>query len=463
MQKKTNDRASFGQKIAWSFGSVADQIMQNGINMLALPLYNLTLGVDPRLLGIALAIPRFIDAITDPLMGNLSDNFRSKWGRRKPFILFGGLGCAVSFLMLWCPPATLDKTGLFAYFTGIAIVYYLAYTVFAVPRNALGFELSGDYKDRNVLFAINAIVASATGMLLPWLYKLSFHPLFAGAERNELVGVRWVALFCAGFIILSILPSVLFNKESPKGLHQEKINFIRAVKTTLSSRPFLIVVTITFVVLLSVMLVGPMAIYINTYYICDGDKEMGAYWGGIVGTIQALTGLLSAPLIASLAKRFGKMRVLSSGLLIGIFGFVSTWWTYNPAYPWLQIFSMMLIQPGIGCVWVLNGSMIADICDADELRTGLRREGMFGAIFTFLTKLGGSSVTLVAGYLLVFAGYVDGENVTPETIFNLRAYFAFLPAVLIALCLFAAARYPLTERKMLEIKEQLKKRDENCE
>ena len=463
MQQKTNDRASFGQKLAWSFGSVADQIMQNGINMLALPLYNLTLGVDPRLLGIALAVPRFIDAVTDPVMGNLSDNFRSKWGRRKPFILFGGLGCALSFLMLWCPPTALSKTGLFAWFLGIAIIYYIAYTVFAVPRNALGFELSGDYKDRNMLYAVNAVVASATGMLLPWLYKLSFNPLFAGVERNEVAGVRWVALICAVLIALSVLPAVLFNRESEKALHQQKIHFLKAAGITLQTRPFLVVVLITFVVLLSVMLVGPMAIYINTYYLCDGDKEMGAYWGGIVGTVQAFSGLISAPLIAALAKRFGKMRVLAGGLLLGIIGFVSTWWTYQPAYPWMQVFSMLMIQPGIGCVWVLNSSMIADVCDYDELQTGLRREGMFGAVFTFLTKLGGSSVTLVGGYLLVFAGYVDGESVTPETVFNLRAYFAFLPAVLIAICLFAAARYPLTEGRMVEIKEQLKQREERGE
>jgi GPH family glycoside/pentoside/hexuronide:cation symporter len=159
-----------------------------------------------------------------------------------------------------------------------------------------------------------------------------------------------------------------------------------------------------------------------------------------------------------LAKRFGKIRVLSGGLLVGIAGFVSTWWTYSPAYPWMQIFSMILIQPGIGCVWVLNGSMIADICDYDELSTGLRREGMFGAVFTLLTKLGGSSVTLVGGYLLVFAGYVDGQSVTPETVFNLRACFAFLPAILIALCLFAAARYSLAEEAVAGIKKQLELR-----
>ena len=459
MKNKVNGCVSFGEKLAWSFGSIADQIMTNGINMLALPLYNLTLGVDPRLLGFALAIPRFIDAITDPLMGNITDNFRSKWGRRKPFILFGGLGCSVSFFLLWCPPLFFQERGLFSYFLIMATVYYLIYTVFAVPRNALGFELSGDYKDRNSLFAVNAIVACGTGMLLPWLYKLSFIPLFAGAERNEVIGVRWVAFFCAILIIISVLPAVLFNKESGKASQQEKIHFIKAAKITLTTKPFIIIVIITFIVLLSVMLVGPMAIYINTYYLCNGDKELGAYWGGIVGTVQALSGLISAPVIAALAKRFGKMRVLISGLLVGVAGFISTWWMYNPAHPWLQIFSMILIQPGIGCVWVLSGSMIADICDYDELATGLRREGMFGAMFSFLCKIGGSSVTLLAGYMLVFAGYIDGENVTPETIFNLRAFFAFLPAVLIAFCLFVAVRYPLTEKAMIEIKEQLKKRE----
>jgi GPH family glycoside/pentoside/hexuronide:cation symporter len=441
----TPERLSFFKKCVWSFGSVADQFMTNGINSLAMPIYCISLGLDVRLLGLALAIPRFLDAVADPLMGNVSDNSRSRWGRRRPFIFAGGILCAIFFILLWCPPTAAPSKWLFAYFLGISIFYYLAYTVFSVPRNALGYELASDRRDRINLFAVNAVFAGATGLAIPWLYKLAFNPVFAGQEKNELLGARWVAIICGLLILASALPSVFLLSEKAAFKKQEKTPFFEAFRHAIGHRAFQCLTAIVFLVLLSVLLVGPLNLYIAIYYICGGDKETGAFWGGLAGTAQALSGIAAAPLIAKLAGRYSKIQVLSGGIIIAILGFVSTWWLYDPAHPWLQMGPGCLIQIGLGCVWVLNGAMIADICDDDEKKTGLRREGIFGAVFAFITKIAGSGVTLLAGFVLVGAGFVDAAHVTAATLWNLRVLYILIPTILLLIALLFIRKYPLAD------------------
>lgn len=446
------------RKVGWASGSVADQFMSNGINNLALPIYNISLGVSPILISWALALPRLFDAITDPIIGNFSDNTRSRWGRRRPYILVGAILCAITFALIWMPPAGLGHFGLFLYFLLFSLVYYLAYTIFAVPRQALGYELSPDYRERTNLFAINAVFAGCAGLLMPWMYKLSFHPMFAGEERNEVVGVRFVGIMVGVLIIASALPVVLLAKERFATIAQPKIRLLRATRLTLRNRPFQIIAGVVVFTLLSVMLVGPLNLYINIYYICDGDRERGAFWGGWAGSAQAASGLLATPFIAMIANRLGKRTTIACGLALAIAAYVSSWWLFNPDYPWLQIFFMVMIQPALMTVWILNGSIIADVCDHDELETGMRREGMFGAAFTLITKFASAGITLVAGYVLVLAGWRDESSVTPETLLNLRILFIVVPAIFLGVAIALVLRYPLSEAAVNAIREKLEAR-----
>ncbi len=456
---KTANPIPMIQKVSWSLGSVADQVMTNGINNLALPIYNISLGVSPILIGYALALPRIFDAVIDPVIGNYSDNARTRWGRRRPFIFAGSFLCAILFALLWMPPLGFGGTGLFVYFFAISMLYYVAYAVFAVPRAALGYELSTDYNERTSIFAMQAVFACVAGFGIPWLYKLSFHPLFAGPEKNEIVGVRWVAIIAGVLILLTALPGALFTKERARGMEQPAIGLLRAARLTVANGPFRIITGIVMLILLSVMLVGPMNLYINIYYICDGDKELGAFWGGWTGMVQALLGGLSAPLIAVISSRIGKRMTIFGGLVLAILGYILSWWLFTPAYPWLQVLFMVMLQPGLMTVWVLSGSILADICDFDDLKNGLRREGMFGAAYAFITKLASASITIVAGYMLVWAGYKDSAYVSPETVWNLRVLFIAVPVVLLSVALVLTLRFPITERVARQIRTQLDARN----
>lgn len=453
------ERVPLVQKVSWALGSVGDQVMTNGINNLALPIYNISLGVSPVLIGYALAIPRIFDAITDPVMGNYSDNTRTRWGRRRPYIFAGSFLCAILFALLWIPPLGFGTTGLFVYFLAVSILYYVAYTILAVPRAALGYELSTDYNERTAIFAMNAVFACVAGFGIPWLYKLSFHPFFAGPAKNEVIGVRWVGLIAGIIILITALPGALFTKERAQAMKQPAIGFAHAAQLTLANGPFRIITGVVVLILLAVMLAGPMNLYINIYYICDGDKEMGAFWGGWAGVVQALLGGLSAPLIAILSSRIGKRTTILSGLLLAIVGYVASWWLFTPQYPWLQVGFMIMLQPGLMTVWVLSGSILADICDFDDLETGLRREGMFGAAYAFITKLASASITILAGYMLVWAGYRDSAFVTPETVWNLRVLFIAVPVVFLIIATVLIWRFPITEQVARNIRAQLDARN----
>lgn len=452
------DKVPWTQKAGWALGSVGDQVMMNGFGTLALPIYNIGLGVSPVLLGYAMALPRILDAITDPIMGNLSDNTRTRWGRRRPYIFLGAILCALLFALLWFPPVSMAKPVIFGYFLLVSILFYLAYTIFAVPRGALGFEICTDYNDRTTLFAINAVFASLAGFGIPWLYKLSFHPLFAGPEKNEVIGVRWVAVIAGIVILLTCLPGAFFTRERESVQSQPQVNLFRAAGMTLKNRSFLIITGVVVLILLAIMVVSPMSMYINIFYVCGGDKELGAFWGGWAGVAQAVLGLASTPFIALLSRKTGKKATILAGLALAMAAYGASWWLFTPALPWLQVFFMFMVQPGLMTVWVLTGSIIADICDEDELINGLRREGMFGAANTFITKTAAACVTILAGYILVWAGYVDGASVTQQTLTNLRVLFIAVPLVLLTAAFSLILWFPITEKIARETRAALDER-----
>ena len=163
------NRVSTGQKVAWGIGGVADTLMANTLNQLVMPIYNVGLGVDARLVGIALGALRLLDAFTDPFMGNLSDNTRSRWGRRRPYIFAGAILGAVLYAMIWMPPSSLGETGLFVYLLVVSTLFFVAYTIFSIPFGALVFEMTPDTHERTRIISCRTFFLGAALIAIPWL------------------------------------------------------------------------------------------------------------------------------------------------------------------------------------------------------------------------------------------------------------------------------------------------------
>jgi glycoside/pentoside/hexuronide:cation symporter, GPH family len=472
MSKTSTDKLSFGQKIAYGMGAVAHNFIGNGIGALALPIYNIGLGVNAGLIGLALGIPRVLDAMLDPVMGHVSDNTRSRWGRRRPYIIFGGLAVGLLFALLWNPNPHWSTAVLSAFFLAITMLYYIMFTVWGIPYGALGFELSYDYYERTNVQAYKAFLAGVLGFALPWLYKMCFwswdklvacdagglgqriraltqHSAVKGAEVH---GAGIVGIIIGAFIIITaVIPALC--KEKTEVQSQEKIAFLPALKSTFKNKPYLIVTGISVLAFFGVFLVQPLALYVNIYYIFNGNKEAAATMSGWMGTIYGLTGVIVTPLVAKLANMLGKKQALIWSFVFYALGTVSIWWFYTPANPWLQVIPIFLFGPAWNCAMIVLPSMVADVCDLDELETGLRREGMYGAVNSWIVKLGIGAVTCVSGVVVTLVGVnPHAATQTVATLTSMRLAFIIIPVLFILGAIYLSVLYPLTEARAKEVR-----------
>ncbi len=448
-----NEKISAKTKLYYSFGAISEVIMANIIFQMSGPIYVQGLHVSPVLIGLAVSIPRLWDAFTDPLMGNISDNARFKWGRRKPFMFWGAMAAGIFCTLMWMPPDNLGSTGLFLYFLFISILFFTAYTVFSVPFNALGYELTNDYDQRTSVMSYKTFMMNVGSVvLLPWAFKLCTLDIFS----NEIIGARYVGALFGLVIFLAAAITVLFSKENLYAEKQPKIKLFDAFKYTISNKPFLCVNAIILVTLTGVFLAFPLLFYINMAFICPGNKDMTATYTGWYGTVYGLSGIALVPVINYFGQKFGKKKTLMTGIGIIIAGFIASWWLLTPDAPYLQLVFAFLASPGLSCVFILTSSMMADVCDLDELKTGLRREGMFGAVFGFLLKLGLSITLGLSGFILKWTGYDENLDVQVENVSrNLRVMFALLPILLLIISFIIVLYYPLNKKRMYEIREKL--------
>ena len=191
-------------------------------------------------------IPRFWDAISDPIAGYISDNTRSRWGRRRPYIVVGGVGVAIFFVLIWTVPTGLGEYGIFAYFLAMSLLFYTAVTVFSVPLVALGYEMTDDYHERTRLFAYGSFIGNVFAILTPWMYHLANLKVFT----NEVEGMKTVSIGVAAIILTSGLVAGCVCKERKfaQVQKQEKIRFWPSIKMTMTNRTYLRLIGIVFCV-----------------------------------------------------------------------------------------------------------------------------------------------------------------------------------------------------------------------
>jgi glycoside/pentoside/hexuronide:cation symporter, GPH family len=441
------------QKSSWALGSVADVYMTNALNYLAHPIYNMGLGVDPRMLGWALGLPRIWDAISDPLMGHISDNTRSRWGRRKPFIFVGAILCMIMFVAIWNPPKSLSVEGLGWYFLVATFLYYTAYTIFLVPWGALGMELTSDYHERTQVQAFKTVFQAVGGLGLGTMWLLAQK----WGDGDDVVGVGIVGWVFGSLILICGMMSAIFCKEEVGGTQHEKMAFWPSIKSTFSNRVFLILVGATIFLMLGIFMVNSFAKYINVYYVYGGNKESVAKLDMYANFAFQGAGIALIPAITALSRRIGKKRTLITGLCMVSVAYGTSWFCYTPNYPYLQLVTLALAAPGLSCMWTLASAMMADICDMDELATGRRREGMFGASYSWACKAGISITMIMSGYMLQWSGFDAAIEVQPEAVItNMRLLYMIVPVLFVGTAALLVAFYPLTEEKVKEIQAELK-------
>lgn len=629
---RPEDRISFKQKSAYSVG-----MFVNNLQAAALPamvvILNLGLGMDVFLVGLIGSIPRIFDAISDPVMGYISDNYRSRWGRRRPFIFAGALLAGLIFAIMWqVPPgyidifgkdpikqhqiisaetreAVIDKDGgisisyneenpdvsfelygpgllskksgsgfstningypqvemnvkipdyksmqivvneakgdetgnpesyfvdlipeksqdkkgnlykfnlgdfkllksnevlggnnqldtesiqsitvnlkglagagaatissfklrkpegffkkYFIYFLIMSILFFLAYTVYATPFVAFGYEMTPDYHERTRLHAFANTVGQLAWLGVPWFYAIMSSTLF----RDTVHGARTLAI-AVGIAVagLGIIPAIFLRetqvlepvKRVSKGLWKNMSEFFSGIKTTFKCKPFVQICGATFLVFNGFQLGASFSLYVMIYYLFHGNNTGAGKLMGWYGMLTSIFTLGVIQLTGWIATKIGKRRTFLITISLSILGYALKWFGYNPAHPYWLLFATPLVAFGVGSLFTLMGAMISDVCDYDELTTHQRREGVFGAIYWWMVKIGMSLAGLLTGVLLTVSKFdlALGSGQEERTLYLLRIFDVGIPIITSAIAIWLIAKYSLTETKVYEIREEL--------
>ncbi len=432
-------------KLAFGVGSMVDNLTGNSIHQLANPVYNIGLGVNPAVIGAVLAVGRLLDAVTDPMIGGFSDNFRSRWGRRRPLIIAGAFLTGPIILATFFCPRGWTPLAYSVYFAIAMLLFFPAFTLFSVPLKGFQLELTRDYHERTRISAVVAFLMPVGGILASWLFALT---QYSGFE-DSIEGARYTALAVMLIIMtFGILPA-LFAKEK-EYIHvktQKQIPLLRNVWGLLKNRPLRLLSIAGLATLLGIFTVYSLGLYLNIYHVHGGDLKTASILHGAVTTAYQVASMIATPVIAWGATRFGKRHAFLTCLGIALAGTVAKLFCYTPAMPSLMFIPMILMGIGMSGFWVLLASMMADVTDHAELLQGVRNEASVGAVFSWINKTGISLAFMFSGFVLLWVGFDEklGGAQSPETIYWMRVLFALVPAVAIVVAMICVRLYPITE------------------
>jgi GPH family glycoside/pentoside/hexuronide:cation symporter len=463
------NRVPLGQKVAFGAGHLVNNLLPGSLGVFMFFLLT-AFGMDPFLAGLLGGLPRIYDAITDPIMGYISDNTTSRWGRRKPYIFVGAILSGVLFAVLWQLNPENSQSYNFWYFLILSMIYLTGNTMFSTPLIGLGYEMTSDYNERTRLMAFSQFFGQIAWMIVPWFWVLIADPnLF----ESQAVGVRQLSVIVGvACMALGVLPA-LFCKEidqsnltnrddlTLKNIANNLKSLLKSMVLIFKNIPFVRLCGATFLVFNGFQLVGSFSYFIIVFYMFKGDYASAGTWPAWFSTVSALvTAALIIPIITQMANKWGKRKAFLVSTAISMVGYGLKWWGFNPDNPWLLFMPIPFMFFGIGGLFTLMMSMTADVCDLDELNNGMpRKEGTFGAIYWWMVKLGQGLALVLGGLVLKLVGFDQNAAVqSVETLTRLRLADIFVPAVTAGLAIWVMWGYDLTEEKARGIKDELVQR-----
>ncbi len=459
------DRVPFFKKLAYAFGGPVDILSVWILVSIAYQVFNMELGLAPTKVAIILMMLRLWDGIADPVMGWISDNTRTRWGRRRPYILVGGLLTGLTFPLLWWFPESYgmpeNHNHLMTWVIGFGVLFYTSFTIWAMPYQSLLMEMTPDYNERTRVTSVRSILQSLASFFVGCSWWVALR--FKGGDGlpSAATGMRTISLWVGAVIlVLAILPAIFvkeryYEKELIQKQKRVKVgafikgwiaghlvwsavivvamgalvlNFhwvldflsdhpfailpfffllllLKNVREALRNAPFRNLAVFTVLFLVGTSIFDSYGRYVGTYYVLGGDKDLSALYQILGTTTYMVCSLMMIPVFRRISERIGKPKTLAISVVLVLVSAMLTWFTFNPAYPVLTLINTLFIGAGYAGLWLMIPSMQIDVVDDDELKSGIRREGTFAAVFSWILKLSFCFGFLVSGPLIEYAGF----------------------------------------------------------
>lgn len=422
-------------RAAYGIGDYAICLYWSGVGLYLLYFYTDVVGISPLYAGWIYAIGITWDAITDPFMGFIAERTRSKWGSYRPFIIFGSVPLALSFVLLfWVPP--FEGTFLFLFLLLVNIFHRSCFTIVSVPYSSLTARITDDSDERTKLTTARMLAASFGTFSIS---AAGFPIVLFFGSGNESTGFLFLGLISGSIAILILAITVYFVKERTfDPVNQINANFKLIAKSVSQNYPFWIVFS-------SILILGSTALMFNNnlIYFVKYSLDLHAYQGLILGTSGGFT-LLAIPFWALLALRLGKRNAWLIAMVWLLIGFLAFYF-----YPTQSLSELLIILAflgfGNGATGVLFWSMLPDTIEYGEWKTGIRTESSLYGFMTFAQKGAIGISALLLGIILTNIGFIPNETQSQETLDSLKMVMSWVPISGVILSLVMVIFYPINK------------------
>jgi glycoside/pentoside/hexuronide:cation symporter, GPH family len=430
--------------MGWGLGTLGPVTVLTATNVLLLRYLTDHVGIAAALASSLIAFSKILDAFLDPAMGWVSDHTKSKAGRRRPYLLGGGVLLAIAVVGVFSIPE-IDDYAWRATYVGAALIFYaVAYTVFNIPYLSMPAEMTTNYHERSYLMSFRVYAVALSTIAASVLGPMVLSALGGDAHAHMIMSLCFVPIILgAAYICFAATRSAPFA-EKPEKTHFPVAEQIRSVMT---NRPFFVLISIKFLTLLSLGVQAVFAFFF-TYVLELEDSWLGQYF-----LASSIAMILSQPLWLRLAKWSGSKRnTYIVALALSLPAFLS-WLLAAPDDPSWHIYLRAVIIGASGGGAILMGqSLLPDTMEYDYRRTGMRREGIFAGVYTTVEKLSGAIGISVVGAFLSAAGYVQSRGtavVQPQSAIDaIYLIMGCLPALISALGIVGLLFYDLTEERL---------------
>lgn len=433
-------------KIGWGIGTIGPMIVLSSTNALQLRFITDFIGLSAGVASLLLVISKLYDAFFDPAMGWISDHTNSRWGRRRPYLLVGGLMLALSLVAMFTVPP-FESTQARTIYTGCVLVFYAtAYTVFNIPYMSMPAEMTGSSAERTEIIGYRVYAVGFSQILAMFLGAALVQKLGGGA-----MAYTTMALLLSPVVFISAIVAFRATRGAPFTLRTHvKVPFMVQARSVVSNKPYMLLITVKLLTLMTLSAQSIFPFFFSNIMHADLIK-LGTYFA-----VLSLAFIFSQPLWLWMSRKYGKGFTYCFSLLVAIPVWLS-WLLAGANEPLMLIYLRAALLGILGGGSLLAGqSMLPDTMEYDYLRTGLRREGIFAGFYTTVEKVAGALGIGLVGFLLSRAGYIESRGahvVQPQAALDAIHYIiALLPALLSLVGGLLMLGYKLDEPTLVKLR-----------
>lgn len=436
-------------KLFYGIGDLGNALVNSAIQFFLMKFYTDAALILPALAGNALLIGKIWDAVNDPLFGWITDKTKSRFGKRRVFMIFGAIPLGISIALLWFVPKA-DLISTFIWIAATFILFDTLWTLTNVPYYSLTSELTDDYDERSSLTTYRMVMAVPA-----YLIGVALTPVIVGLFALQRTGYAFIGILYGIIAAVVLLVSAAGLRER-KDLVTAKpeTSPLKSLLIAIKNKPFVKLCGIYFIINISFAFIKIlMAYYIEYQLLMKAETSL------VMGLMLVCV-TLSLPFWQWVSRKIDKGPAYGLGMLVGGAAVVLTF--FLPHHSTMLIYLIAVLAGfGFSAQWIFPWAMVADVADYDRLETGQQRSGVYYGVWGLATKISEALALAAVGWILTGFGYVPNVEQTPHALLGIRLFFGLIPAACIFISLPLLFKYPITRKSHAEVRAKLEAVDKN--